>query len=102
MPHVLDLFCCSGGASEGYSRAGFTITGIDIAPRPRYPYTFHQADALEHLHHLIVGDAITDYDLIHASPHAKKPAPSPSAPTKPWDGAAHTSNSSPHCAHFST
>lgn len=26
----LDLFCCAGGAGEGYRRAGFDVTGVDI------------------------------------------------------------------------
>lgn len=68
MPRLLDLFCCSGGASAGYSRAGFIITGIDNKPRPRYPFTFHQADALQYLAELIDTGDIHHYQLIHASP----------------------------------
>ena len=29
-PLVLDLFCGAGGAGEGYRRAGFDVTGVDI------------------------------------------------------------------------
>jgi DNA (cytosine-5)-methyltransferase 1 len=49
----------------GYHRAGFTeIVGVDIAPQPRYPFTFVQADAS------YPTDKIDYYafDLIHASP----------------------------------
>lgn len=67
-PRVLDLFCCSGGAAMGYHQAGYTVDGIDIADRPRYPFTFHQADALEHLAHLITSGDIERYTLVHASP----------------------------------
>lgn len=47
----------------GYFRAGFEVVGVDIAKQPRYPFEFHQADALEyaaaHGH---------EFDAIHASP----------------------------------
>ena len=49
MPRLLDLFCCQGGASAGYVRAGWTVEGVDLEPQPRYPYTFHRGDALEFL-----------------------------------------------------
>ncbi|WP_328620285.1 DNA methylase [Streptomyces sp. NBC_00354] len=67
-PRVLDLFSCAGGAAMGYHRAGFAVDGCDIAERPRYPFAYHQGDALEYLAHLIATGAIEQYALAHASP----------------------------------
>jgi DNA (cytosine-5)-methyltransferase 1 len=60
---LLDLFCGAGGAGMGYHRAGFDVAGVDIAPMPRYPFEFHQGDALEYL--TAHGH---EFDVIHASP----------------------------------
>lgn len=60
---LLDLFCCAGGAGEGYRRAGFTVTGVDKVPQKNNPHTFIQGDALEYLE--AHGH---EYDAIHASP----------------------------------
>lgn len=70
---LLDLFCCSGGASVGYSRAGFEVVGVDIEPQPDYPFEFHQSDAIE-----FVKEHGHEFDFIHASP----PCQSQSAITK--------------------
>lgn len=66
-PRLLDAFCGAGGAAAGYVRAGFDVTGIDIAPQPRYLLSgasaFVRGDALayvrEHGH---------EFDAIHCSP----------------------------------
>ena len=61
---LFDLFCGAGGCSMGYHQAGFSdITGIDIEPQKRYPFTFVQADALQFLDH-----HGSEFDVIHASP----------------------------------
>jgi DNA (cytosine-5)-methyltransferase 1 len=62
-PRLMDLFCCQGGAARGYVDAGFDVIGVDITPQPRYPYEFHQADALEY-----VAEHWDEFDAIHASP----------------------------------
>jgi DNA (cytosine-5)-methyltransferase 1 len=47
----------------GYSLAGFNVVGVDIKPQPRYPFEFHQADAIEY-----VQAHGREFDAIHASP----------------------------------
>lgn len=59
-PRLLDLFCGAGGAAVGYHRAGFEVVGVDIAPQPRFPFEFHQNDAMTF--------PLDGFDAIHASP----------------------------------
>lgn len=60
---LLDLFCGAGGASKGYSQAGFEVVGVDLYAQPHYPFDFIQGDALEYVQEH--GD---EYDVIAASP----------------------------------
>lgn len=61
-PLLLDLFCGEGGASLGYSQAGFDVIGVDLYPQERYPFAFIKADVLN------LGLDLNDFDAIHASP----------------------------------
>jgi len=76
-PRLLDLFCGAGGAAVGYHRAGFDVVGVDIAPQPRYPFEFHQGDAMTW--------PLAGYDAIHASP----PCQLWSEATRTGDGRVH-------------
>lgn len=60
---LLDAFCCQGGASAGYTTAGFEVVGVDMAPQSRYPYEFHLADAVS-----FIREHGARFDFIHASP----------------------------------
>ncbi|HZM84348.1 MAG TPA: hypothetical protein VFC19_52175 [Candidatus Limnocylindrales bacterium] len=74
-PRLLDLFSGAGGAARGYADAGFEVVGVDIAPQPRYPYEFVQADALSILRGMLDYPSFNGemrrpgyFDAIHASP----------------------------------
>ena len=63
MRKVLDLFCGAGGASMGYSLAGYEVTGVDIKHGKRYPFTYIRKDVMS-----LTPEDLQGYDLIHASP----------------------------------
>lgn len=60
---LLDLFCGAGGASMGYHRAGFEVSGLDIKHGKRYPFTYYRLDF-----NTLDVDMLRGYDFIHASP----------------------------------
>jgi DNA (cytosine-5)-methyltransferase 1 len=60
---LLDLFCGAGGASMGYARAGFEVTGMDIKHGKRYPFKYIRKDVME-----LRPEDLEEYDVIHASP----------------------------------
>lgn len=84
-PKVLDLYCCEGGAAQGYIDAGYELYGVDRIARfaKRYPGTgFHAGSALDVLAALLAGELVpfmrrdgsvewlglSDFTAIHASP----------------------------------
>lgn len=62
-PKVLDLFCGAGGAGMGYWRAGFDVVGVDIVPRPSYPFRLIEGDALD-----AFKEMAQEFNLVHLSP----------------------------------
>jgi DNA (cytosine-5)-methyltransferase 1 len=60
---LLDLFCGVGGASAGYAKAGFEVTGIDVKHGKRYPFTYIRGDVMA-----LDIDFLQQFDVIHASP----------------------------------
>ncbi len=60
---ALDLYCCSGGASEGLRRAGFEPHGVDHEPQAEYPFAFTRANVLG-----LSLDFLRAFSFIWASP----------------------------------
>jgi DNA (cytosine-5)-methyltransferase 1 len=58
----------------GYHRAGFEVVGVDLSPQPRYPFEFHQADALQVLEWVAAGRPVFGHriDAVHASPPCQR------------------------------
>lgn len=88
-PKLLDLFCCEGGASMGYHRAGFDVYGVDLFEdysQKRYPFPSVKMDALDALEWVVAvkaapqfqtfSDGATvcwrDFDAIAASPPCQR------------------------------
>ncbi len=61
---LLDLFCGAGGASAGYAKAGFDVTGIDLKHGKRYPFTYIKGDVRDYLY----PEFLQQFDVIAASP----------------------------------
>lgn len=69
-PLLLDLYCCAGGASMGYHKAGFRIIGVDKDDQPRYPFDFVKADAISFMESMLEHGVRPD--AIHASPPCQR------------------------------
>lgn len=64
-PWLLDLYCCAGGATAGYQRAGFRVVGVDKVKRLDYcGDEFIRGDAISELLKL----ANMPIVAVHASP----------------------------------
>lgn len=69
---ILDLFCGAGGAAKGYADMGHTVVGVDLHPRPNFPYRFVRGDALAALRGEIEEIDPLGFDFIHASPPCQR------------------------------
>src|SRR5690606_25496924 len=69
-PKLLDLFCCEGGASTGYTEAGFDVYGVDLfkhadakgkvvgPSRGRYPFPSIEGDVIDVMGLLLSGEVV--------------------------------------------
>lgn len=84
-PKLLDLFCCEGGASMGYHRAGFDVYGVDLFEdynQKRYPFPSIRGDVFPVLRGLSTGLPVAfndgtvvtlrDFDAVAASPPCQR------------------------------
>jgi DNA (cytosine-5)-methyltransferase 1 len=79
-PRALDLFCGAGGVAKGLQRAGFHVTGVDIADQPRYcGDRFIRADVFA------APIDLRDFDFVWASP----PCQAHTSLRKMWNAKEH-------------
>ena len=67
-PKLLDLYCCQGGGSAGYARAGFDVYGSDFFQehsQKRYPFPAYKGDAIAVMNKLAKGEKI-DFEVYDA------------------------------------
>lgn len=71
-PILVDLFCCEGGASIGYHRAGFAVYGGDLFEdysQKRYPFPSFKGDWQDALFHWLGRLPVA---AVHASPPCQR------------------------------
>lgn len=71
-PVLVDLFCCEGGASMGYHRAGFKVVGVDLFEdytQKRYPFESYKGDWQDGLKYFLSKYPVA---VVTASPPCQK------------------------------
>ena len=88
-PKGLDVCCCEGGCSRGYTDAGADMYGIDLFDdysRSRYPYPSYKGDAIAAMKILLLGGwlpftrqdgvvewlQLKDFAFLHGSPPCQR------------------------------